>query len=248
MKYPKPKQLSDPFSDWQGCEDQLRAILQKDDVELNADDFNVIYYSCLPAANYEEGAYYIEKCTDYIATGWDIRDSRLPSGLLRWIVTYGEELAADRLFDDAKGLIVSSLWRLLDRFDLFDLTKEECARLGMDFSYAIGPYNRETVGDFMDELTIYDEFEPELNGIVDRLIESDELSHIRWYIEIAAHTRTWSLLYNEEHSEPDERRRKEALLHRLHAFPVYHRKGWAAMKAAQQEDKQKYVERVLLWR
>lgn len=243
MKYPKPKHLSDPFRDWQGCEDQLLAILQKEDADLNRDDFGVIYFSCLPAANYEEGAYYIEKCTNYIATGRDVRDSRLPDGFLRWMVTFQEQLVADGLFDQAKALVVDSLWHLLDQFELYDLTEEECAKHGMDFAYSVGPYNHQTVHDFFDEMTNFDEFDAELNGIVRKLTTSYETAHIRWYIDIAAHTRIWLILYSPPSSLEDWDR-KEALFHRLHSFRIYSVKGESAFRTTRAEGKDKYIHTV----
>jgi len=239
MKYPKPDRFSDPCKDWDGCEDRLAEILRKDDQSLTTEDFNTIFHSNVPAADYVEGAYYIEKCAAHIATGKEINDSRFPDGFLWWLAHFKDNLIADQLYDEAKRLVVVSFWTLLDDFELFDLTEDECAKRGMNCAYSIGPFNRGTVCDFVDALTELDEFGPELEGILTRLIESEALPHTRWHVEIAFHVRWW-LIAEDGHMGPDFRRRRETVFQRLHAFPIFHNKYWTAMTAARREGKHKY--------
>jgi hypothetical protein len=240
MKYPKPQQFSDPYHDWDGCEDKLMTILMKNDNALSTADYGVIFAKNLPAANYQEGAFYIEKCLDHISAGREINKSRFPEGFLWWLVNFKDDLINDNLYAGVKNSIVSVIWRLLDNFELFELNEGECKQMGRDFKWSIGPYNQNTVWDIMDEITIYDEFEPELNVIVDKLIESDLLAHVRWFVEIAAHTRIWALLYDERFSELDSFERKEDLFHKLHHFPVIKKKYWTAMLKTREEGKEKY--------
>ncbi len=64
MKYRKPARLSDPMSDF--SQEELNAILSKDDSELGWADFDRIFQGKLPAGTYEEVRYYIPPVCAYI--------------------------------------------------------------------------------------------------------------------------------------------------------------------------------------
>ena len=248
MKYPKPTRFSDPYHDWSGCEEQLAEILGKSDNQLTTEDYRPIFSKNLPAANYEEGAYYIEKCGAHIANGKEVHESRFPEGYLWWLNHYWDKIVEDGLDAKIKELVVSSFFSLLDVFELFDLTEEECAKLGRDFNYSIGPYNQGTVHDFFDELTIYDPFESELERILRRLMDSDDMAHIRWYIEITSHTRGWALTYNKEFADLDNYERKQAVFNRMNSIPLVSRKYEATLELMMTEAKPKYYRMVNLFR
>jgi hypothetical protein len=240
MNYPKPEKFSDPYDDWRGCEDRLQAILSKLDADLTTDDYAIIFAKHLPAADYPEGSYYIDKCLSHIASGRDVHTSRFPDGFLWWLVHFKDRLAQDHAFENVKRSLVSVLWTLFDHFELFDLTEPDCESIGRSFAYSVGPYNSATVCDLVDELTIYDEFLPELDRFVADLTVSDRMEHVRWYVEIAFHTRSWCLLYSTDEHGLDNKQRKEELFHRLHSFAVLQKKQSVAAMAAYQEGKTKY--------
>jgi hypothetical protein len=240
MQYPKPDGFSDPHQDWEGCGDLFRQILDKRDEDLTTDDYRVIFAQHLPAADYAEGAYYIDKCIAHIAGGREVHASRLPEGFLWWLAHFRERLEQDQAFGQIKESLVSAVWENLDRFELFDLTEEECKSIGRSFMYSVSPYNSSTVNDFFDEITIYDDFEPELERMVGDLVSSDRIEHVRWYVQIAFHTRSWCTVFNVDDYGLDNYPRKEDLFHRLHSFGVLQRKQEAAMMATFQEDKVKY--------
>ena len=240
MKYQKPKQFSDPYHDWFTSDDLLCAILAKADNSLTTADYSVIFAQNLPAANYQEGAYYIEKCLEHIGSSHEVNANRFPDGFLCWLAHFRDDLVRDDLYAEIKRSLASVFWRLLDQFELFELTKAECKQMGREFEWAVGPYNQHTVWHFIDELTINDEFEPELDAIADRLITSESLAHIRWYVEIAAHSRMWAFGYDERFLQLDNYHTKEALFHKLHHFPVLKRKVLAAMQKTREEGKEKY--------
>ncbi len=230
MKYPKPKGFSDPQSDWEGCEEIFQQITAKDDDRLTTDEFGMIFHHPLPAADYEEGAYYIEKCFEHIGTGREIKHSHWPEGFLGWLDNSADRLEADGLMAEVRRLILCTFWRLVDSFELFDLSGEQCAALGLSAEYSVGPYNCTTVWDFIDELTLYDRFHPECEAIVSSLVASEQPAHVRWYLEIARHTRVWALIYRPDAS--DDFVRKEELFHRLHRFADYKGKIWPLMMDA----------------
>ena len=64
MKYRKPARFSDPMCDF--SQEELNAILSKDDSELGWGDFDRIFQGKLPAGTYEEVRYYIPLVCAYI--------------------------------------------------------------------------------------------------------------------------------------------------------------------------------------
>lgn len=246
MDYPKPKKFSDPYQDWEGCEDELRNILSKADDDLTTEDYAAIFYRNLPPADYPEGAYYISRCISHIARGRAVHASRFPDGFLWWLVHFKDQLKQDQAFDAAKRSLVAALFELLDHFELFDLTEEECKAIGRSFTSSVGPYNSSTVSDIIDELTIYDEFLPELAMVETHLTASDRIEHARWYVEIAFRTRSWLTTFRDDDDGLNNYRRKEELFHRLHSFAVLQKKQEAATTATAEEGKFKYNRLVML--
>ena len=240
MSYPKPYMFSDPYYDWEGCADRLREILNKPDADLTTDDYDIIFAKHLPAADYPEGAYYMDKCISHIACGRDVHTSRFPEGFLWWLVHFKNQLKQDNAFDTAKNSLVSAFWTILEQFELFDLTETECESIGRSFSYSQGAYNSSTVCDIIDELTIYDEFIPELDSIVAALAASDRIEHVRWYVEIAFHTRSWCTTFTTDDHGLDNYQRKEEIFHKLHSFAVLQKKQQTAAMVAYQEGRSKY--------
>ena len=64
MKYRKPARLSDPMSDF--SQEELNAILSKNDSELGWADYDRIFQGKLPAGTYEEVRYYIPPVCAFI--------------------------------------------------------------------------------------------------------------------------------------------------------------------------------------
>lgn len=242
MKYSKPKNLSDPYYDWHGYEKRFNEILSKDASQLGTEDYWIIFHRNLPAADYEEGCYFLEFCFSHIKNAWDIHDSSYPDSLLWWIDHFQEKLKSDGLWDDCLIHLKTTIGHLLNSFELFDLDEEKCKKIGRDFSYSIGPYNQSTVTDLIDDLTIFDSFEPFLNEMIDGLINSNSISNIRWYVDIAFHTRSWCTIYNDDElfKDLDNFERKEALFHKLHTFKIYQKKREIASEWAAKEKKWKY--------
>ena len=237
MKYQKPIKLSDPYKDWADCESNLNQIVMKNDSELSSRDFDIIYQKYLPAAAYQEGCYYIEKCANFLAASRSVHESLYPDGFLWWIEHYKTDLGADGILAEAKNTVMQSFWALLSQFELFELTKEDCERVGRDFACSIGPYNSHTVRDIFEALITEHGWEKEAEIWFERFSCSDETSHVRWYAELAWQSRVWAITYGHEF-EADVRR--EAWFHKLHAFNVFASKMQKAVEMTDVEGKSKY--------
>lgn len=56
LNVPRPARFSDPFSDFE--EEELKAILRKDDADLTGTDFQSVFQASLPAGEYRECLYF----------------------------------------------------------------------------------------------------------------------------------------------------------------------------------------------
>jgi hypothetical protein len=187
MKYPKPAQLSDPHQDWTENPEVLAEIISKPDEALTVEDFYCIFQGSLPAGTYEESAYYIEKCFLYIVAQDEIKVDRCPGQFFWWLDINRQRLEVDCLWDQIVALTEATLWKLLERFELHDLTEQECDHNGIDFRYSIYPNNANTVQTMVEEMLTYESFPPILDPIIDALVLSDKVDHIHWFVQLAWH-------------------------------------------------------------
>ena len=93
MKYRKPARLSDPMSDF--SQEELNAILSKNDSELGWADYDRIFQGKLPAGTYEEVRYYIPLVCDYIENRRDACDFLEHFSV--WLADHHERLKEDGL-------------------------------------------------------------------------------------------------------------------------------------------------------
>ena len=132
--YSKPQKLSDPYQDWCGCEERLSAILKKKKEELVYDDFSIIFYQNLPAADYEEGVYYLEACFNYMSQNKGLEE-RVYEGVFWWIDHFKDELEKDGLL----GRCIDSTWSLFlvltKEFNILRLSDEQLKDHGISESY-----------------------------------------------------------------------------------------------------------------
>ncbi|APB33274.1 hypothetical protein GlitD10_0956 [Gloeomargarita lithophora Alchichica-D10] len=241
----KPSRFSDPYSDWHGCENLFKDILDQEPIDLNVKDYRVIFARHLPAADYREGLYYIPHCLDYIRRGQEHHTSRYPDSLLWWIKNYQQHFESDGQWENVLQAITQLVLDLLTSFVLFDLSEQQCADLGRDFDYSIGPYNQITVHEMLDDLTIWTEYAGVLEALIAQLKALKTVNHARWYVELAAHSRIWCLLYDP--STPlDNYANKERLFHELHTFESLQKAEEIARSITHSEGKSKYNKLVLL--
>jgi hypothetical protein len=239
QQFIKPNCLTDPFLEWENEEDFLQEIVKKNSTDLNYNDFKAIFYRILPAASYEEGLYYLIPCIDYIRSTKSIHVSHYPDSLLSWVNDHKDNLENDGLLDSTIGEILHLFKSLLSDFELYELTELQCNEIGRDFDYSISPYNNKTIHCLIDDITRFPLFSKLLENIIDYLISDNSLSTIRWYTDIAHHTRYWTVIYNSDDPH-DSYTQKEYLFKRLHEFKHFCEKSRVSSEATSREKKYKY--------
>ena len=122
-KYPKPKQLSDPY---QRYGDGLKkSILRKTGRDLNVHELTALFGGSMPVGTYDECAYYLRDVMFYLAEHYwesvladDEEFEELFKKFLMWTVFFYDELAKDGVWDDL-NLFLSDLFALAtSRFEV----------------------------------------------------------------------------------------------------------------------------------
>ncbi len=98
-KYGRPKQLTDPYKDFEGYEDKLTKIINKKDEELNFEDFGLIFSMFLPAADYQEGLYFIPLCFEKMEKSCPFEENVCVS-LFWYIGHFQDKLKEDGFYAD----------------------------------------------------------------------------------------------------------------------------------------------------
>ncbi|MBR2962617.1 MAG: hypothetical protein IKC53_00245, partial [Lentisphaeria bacterium] len=95
-KYPKPKQLSDPYQRY--GDDLKKSILQKDGCYLNARELTALFHGSTPAGTYDESAHYLPAVTRWLAAHYrecvharDEEYEELFKRFLMWTVFFHSE-------------------------------------------------------------------------------------------------------------------------------------------------------------
>jgi len=122
-KYPKPKQLSDPYQEF--SDELKKSILQKDGRCLNARELTVLFHGATPAGTYDESAHYLPDVTRWLAAHYwenvladDEEFEELFKRFLMWTVFFHSELVKDGTWDDL-NLYLSDLFALAtERFEV----------------------------------------------------------------------------------------------------------------------------------
>lgn len=110
-KYGKPKLLSDPYKDFVGEAESLAEIVAKPDSSLDLRDFGWIFQMYLPAADYEEGLYYIPLCFEMMENACPF-EANVCNSLFWYIEHFKEELEKD-------GFYSACLARTAKLFEMF---------------------------------------------------------------------------------------------------------------------------------
>lgn len=92
-----PWTLSDPYHDFDGMEDELQAIVDKQGAGLTGDELTfVVFGSYLPAGNYEECCTYLPAAFNYLRTGTDRCLAQMWEHLFHiWVPQHIHELRRD---------------------------------------------------------------------------------------------------------------------------------------------------------
>ena len=240
--HPKPDKFSDPFHDWMGCEKTLTDILAKDKTSLDENDYNVIFAKILPAANYEEGAYYLDSCFDFMRRKQSDVESHICEGVFHFINCHSERLEEDRLLHPCLEEIVSLFQSYAVSFDLIRLTDTQLKQYGMRASFQELPKYSRVVTDLVDYLVEYELFSAVLNDLVSWL-NQDDVHKSCWWIDLAYHVRWWYVTYDAADMANSRRQR---LIDRLLDLNDYSFHMWKHIDFVRKVGYSRYEKRVSL--
>ena len=214
---PKAAKISDPYHDWDGYEAVFQDILLQNPDDLTLADFNKIFAIILPAADYEEGVFYLQACFRWMSRQEDPIDSNLCSGVLWFIDHHRQRLERDGLLAACLGLVADLCRLYTSGYELLRLTDEELEQHGIRASYREFVKNSQTVHDLLDELAEYELFHPLMDGWLDSLDDGSTVGS-GWWAEIAYHARVWYIIYS-----PGRKANacQQHILHRLLALDDY---------------------------
>lgn len=218
--YPKPAKLSDPFQDWDGCEDRLSAILTKPPRELTWDDYSIIFSQHLPAADYEEGCYFVPAYLDFLSQTSGLEE-RGYEGFFWYIDYFADRFARDGLLTPILERIWECFTHLTADFRIVRLTDLELEQEKLCPSYREIAHLTRTVPDILDGMTRWPVFDPviaRLQAHFDRPLSAE---HSHWFYEFAFHTRSWLWL---ERQPLDRHQAMFDFFHRLDRFRTHHAK------------------------
>ncbi|MBI3653302.1 MAG: hypothetical protein HY231_19915 [Acidobacteria bacterium] len=241
-KYGKPKQFSDPYKEHGECQEELKKILDKEDRRLTLEDFSYIFSIALPAADYQEGVYYIPLCFEQMMKKEDPINSNICQGIFWYLTHFKKELEADYYYRDCMQMIRVLSHCYTQDFELIRLSEEELDAHSIDPRYREMAKHSSSVHDLIDVLIRYSEYEEILFNWVDSLDNKSLVANC-WWINIGYHVRWWQILYHENDKSNE---RKEKLIHRLHKFGDYQARWWEASSFAASKKFYEYNRRVSL--
>jgi hypothetical protein len=211
VPYTKPSTLSDPYFDWEGSEGKISKVIAADPETLGRDAYWMIFYQHLPAANYQEGCFYVPYFLDFYSKGADFEAPNL-EGFFWFIDHFREDFERDGLIEP----ILERIWSIfLDRtnsFRIHRLSDEEIQQYKICESYReIVPGSR-IVHELLDCFTSWEVYDPIIAKLKDHFSDTSSPTKSFWFCECAFHTRIWLWV----DSEPVERR--QDLFDHFHRF------------------------------
>jgi len=215
--FPKPKTFSDPYHDWHGYAPVFQEILDQHPDDLGLGDFRVIFAPILPAADYEEGVYFLEACFHRMSQKENAVQSNLCEGVFWFIDHHRDRLDRDGLLTPCLGLI-AALWRKYTAdFDLMRLTDAELKEHGIREDWREFVKHSRTVHDLVDVLVENELFGATLDELLASLDGRGVVTSC-WWVEIAYHARWWYVIHRPGRKE---NARRQHVLHRLLSLEVY---------------------------
>jgi len=194
--YLKPAHFSDPFMDWGGCEERLTTILAKPPETLVWEDYQVIFYQHLPAADYEEGCYYVPYYLEYLSQASDLED-RTYEGFFWYIDYFAVRFEQDGLLSQILEQIWECFLRLTKSFKVVRLTDDELERHGISPAYREIAYLTQTVTGILDQFIEWPVYSSYVTRLKEHFDRPHSVEHAHWYSELAFHARNWLWLEQE---------------------------------------------------
>jgi hypothetical protein len=191
--YPLPEKFSDPFRDWEGSEAEMAAVLAKAPGELTREDYWMIFYAHLPAADYEEGCPYVLPYLDYLA-GTKGLEERAYEGFFWYLHYFADRFRADGLLDPILDRLWECFLSLMSQFQLVRLTDAELKEHRICPSYREIAHKSRTLPDILDALVRWPIFDPLIARLQAHFDAPCSIDHSHWYCEFAHHARSWLFL------------------------------------------------------
>jgi hypothetical protein len=190
IPYSKPATLSDPYIDWEGSEAEIKKVIDTDPKELGRDAYSMIFYQHLPAANYEEGCFYVPFFLDYYARETEL-DAPDFEGFFWFIDHFREDFERDCLLEP----ILQSIWSIfLERtrsFKIHRLSNDELQKYGICESYREIVPSCRIVHEFLDCLTTWEVYDSVVTKLKEYFDDTSSVIKSSWFCECAFHTRLW---------------------------------------------------------
>lgn len=138
-KYSRPTKLSDPGSDF--SQEELEALIRKNDSDLTDRDLICIFQSFLPAGDYRESIYFLPLALKHICDDDNANASTLCENVIKWIDAQKDNLEKDGLYVGLLSLIDGLFSELTSSFSLQDNYPQNCNRATtiLDALNAISP-------------------------------------------------------------------------------------------------------------
>ncbi|MGH2506535.1 MAG: hypothetical protein ACRDHZ_03830 [Ktedonobacteraceae bacterium] len=183
--YPRPKKLSDPYSDWLPDKlELLEQIIRMTPEELKKRDYDTIFQSVMPAASYEEGVWYLDYCFKWMQSLSDVATSSIIIGVFDFIKDHHEALSKDNLLSDC-------IYATKKIFSSIDTTWSEelfSTRVGKEGSFP--PYC-ESIYDLVYCCIKYDPLFPCIQSLVIEWAARDDWKAAIWWMEMFENCKSW---------------------------------------------------------
>ena len=224
IPYSKPATLSDPYIDWQGSEAEISKVVAAGPATLGRDAYWMIFYQNLPAANYQEGCFYVPYFLDFYSKGLDFEAPNF-EGFFWFIDHFRQEFEEDGLLDPILDRIWAIFLERTKEFRIHRLTDEELQQHKKCESYREIVPGSMTVHELLDCFTSWEVFDPILAKLREHFLEASSTTKAFWFCECAFHTRMWLWV----DSEPVARRQELFdYFNRLDRFAAHHAKTLGA--------------------
>jgi hypothetical protein len=188
--YEKPKTLSDPFFDWQDSEAEISKVLATNPQALDHDAFSIIFYENLPAANYQEGCFFVPYFLDFYEATPNFRTPNL-TGFFWFIDYFRHDFERDGLIDP----IFARIWEIfLNRtltFTIYRLSDEELMQYSISDSYREMASGSPLIHELLDCFTKWAVFDSVLDRLQSHFEQASQPERSFWFCECAFHTRNW---------------------------------------------------------
>lgn len=182
VKYPRPKKLSDPHSDFTPM--LLDEILSTPDKQLYLRHYKNLLGPFLPAGKYEESVYFLPSAFRYLLTH-EADALELGTSLIWFSSEYASKLEKDKLLDTVRDCIHELLDYWTRKFIVIHFDKAACREKGWGDYYFDYVENSEAVTQATADLVRFEKHADLAEKFIWDLALNDENDPIKaaWFLE-----------------------------------------------------------------